>query len=146
MAWQFSMNSAIKYLTTAVFTAGLGSLGGNLRCHFFLLLYIYDVPRCHCICIFTNTYNLYAFVVFQMYSIQYVYILLSCKKVFFFLPQDWYGQRIQQFFLTTQCGHYGYTIYVQESLSFCLFFTFLSSRLSLCTDFLCVSLCVPDRT
>lgn len=67
MTSYFSMDSAIKYLTTAVFTTGVGSEGNlwwNL-CHFFLLLYHNNnVPYGHCICIFTNTYDLYELVVF----------------------------------------------------------------------------------
>lgn len=102
MASEFSLNSAIKYLTAAVFTVGLKadrSIWWNL-CIYFMSLYHYNVSFGHCICIFTNTFDLYAFVVFCMYSIQYVYILLSCifaevdEMMVFFLPLDWYGQKI----------------------------------------------------
>lgn len=59
------VTSAIKYPTTAVFAVGLGSEGKlwwNL-CNFFLSLYHY-VLCSYCIRIFTNTYDLNAFVVF----------------------------------------------------------------------------------
>lgn len=98
-----------------------------------------------------------------MYSIQYMYILLSCisaevdeMMVIFSCHRTGMGRRFRFFFCCCllffcllffpHCGQYGYTVYVQQFLSFCLCLRHLvsvclSPHLSLCTDFLCVSVC-----
>lgn len=71
------------------------------------------VPCCHCTCIFTNTFSLYAFILFL--DVQYTCIC------FFFFPSRRTGK--EEFVFTKQCVC---KIFVEVFLSLCLHLKSLS--------------------
>lgn len=138
------MNSAIKYLTSAVFTVGLGATCGRIyvisSCRFTFIMYHAATASVFLLTLMIYMHLLYFRCTVCVYTCKLhicrnydMTVLFSCHRT---CMGGWFSV-----VLTTRCGHYGYTIYVEELLSFCLCLSRPSSRLSLCTDFLCVSVC-----
>lgn len=113
-----------------------GKPGGNVA-FYFLSLFCHNVPYGHCIRLFTNTYDLYAFVVFldvQYKVCVYTFMLHICRnnemKVLFFLPQDWQRQKI--------CFFLNITMWTLWVFNLCISITQLSLLSSLCALTSCV--------